>query len=461
MDTSHRAVMRVMAETALVLMTTLLTACPPDKGGTEVSQRDAGTDAGTDAGAAIPDGGRSQSAQLIQLIEDWTAGTTVATDSSGTIHVAAAAMVQGVYKVVYAKCSGQCDTARSWTAVTFPLEANTSHVPTIALTQDGRPRIVYATSVPAQRGFHYLECDSACDGTASWRDARLTNEEPPVSIVHRPRIPFAVSPGGRAAFIEGNNFNMFARICGANCGSPGSWSVVTLAGTYVYPESVAFGGDQSLQLVARRGVMDDSILLWFDCSGTCTSTADWVQLPLAQTGGGIEAVIARTSQGGTRVVMYIDNPSTPEVHHVFTYRACDAQCRNSGSWTSPLPLAVAPNSGDLGFDLVLDSAGRPILAYLNDTTSGYASCSGNCTSPTGQWQVVTRVDVSDLNQQFPPVVPASCRTASWGMYSGPSLALQPGNKPVIAITAGSKAFGGACGTGSSHTTIRTFLSLPR
>jgi len=46
------------------------------------------------------------------------------------------------------------------------------------------------------------------------------------------------------------------------------------------------------------------------------------------------------------------------------------------------------------------------------------------------------------------------------MYTGPALALAAGDKPIVALTAGSKAFGGQCGTGSTFIETNSFLSLP-
>src|SRR5262249_14854548 len=156
--------------------------------------------------------------------------------------------------------------------------SSTSFVPTIALTANGRPRILYASDLSAAPGSHYLECDSACDKTQSWRDLRLTNDDPTASPVPGPRVPFAVSPGGGAAFVHGDGNAMAALVCKSSCSLASSWKPVALAGVYVYPESVAFASDQSLQVVARHGIRDDEDLLWFDCSGDCSLPANWAYI---------------------------------------------------------------------------------------------------------------------------------------------------------------------------------------
>jgi len=54
-------------------------------------------------------------------------------------------------------------------------------------------------------------------------------------------------------------------------------------------------------------------------------------------------------------------------------------------------------------------------------------------------------------------VPATCLGASWGMYAGPGLALDPHGTPFVAFTAYAKGFGGECGTGSAATMSDSFL----
>jgi hypothetical protein len=278
----------------------------------------------------------------------------------------------------------------------------------------------------------------------------------------RPSIPFAVSPGGAAAFAYDDGSGMYAWVCAASCAAGTSWTRVTLAGYYVYAAAVAFASDQSLQVLARHATANDQSLAFFDCnSADCSSNASWAGLDgLWTVHGQLSAAIARTAAGGTRVVFYGDDPSTATVENVFGYRVCESSCRTPASWQAPLLLPITPNAANDGFDLRLDASGRPIVAFLNDTTSALARCTGDCAGTTGLWQVTAGADVSFLNTAFPPTVPASCLSASWGMYVGPSLAIAPNGNPATAITAQAKAFGGQCGTGSAATITSSFLTLP-
>jgi hypothetical protein len=110
--------------------------------------------------------------------------------------------------------------------------------------------------------------------------------------------------------------------------------------------------------------------------------------------------------------------------------------------------------------MVLDAGGRPTVGILADTTSSFARCTGDCTGAAGVWALTASVSVSNLNAAFAPTVPAGCTSASWGMYGGPSVALDASGRPVMGFTANAKAFGGACGTGSAATMTDSFLALP-
>jgi len=415
---------------------------------------------GGGAGAGGTGGISSTGSGLVDLVAG-SAGMTIAVDAAGTIHVATATLVQGTYSVAYGRCAGQCDRGASWTSVVLVLESDTSHVPTIALTSNGRPRIAYASDLGAAPGYHYVECDAGCDQPANWHDVRLTMGDPGASPAPRPALPFAVSPGGRAAFVYEDGFGMYAWTCLANCALGTSWMRVTLADVYVYPESAAFSSDSSLQVVARHAVQDTESLLWLDCSGDCAVATNWAGLDnVVITKGMLQAVLARTGQGGTRILFYGDNPITPAADNLFGWLVCDSNCRTGSSWLPPLQLGIPANFASVGFSMALDAGGRPTVGILADTTSSFARCTGDCTGAAGVWSLTAAVSVSNLNAAFPPTVPASCTSASWGMYVGPSVALDATARPIMVFTANAKAFGGACGTGSAATMTDSFLALP-
>jgi hypothetical protein len=384
---------------------------------------------------------------------------TVAVDSTGVIHVAGAS-VEGNPNLRYGRCAGRCDQASSWQIVPLPSVADVHHVPTITLTDDDRPRIVFASDLAGSPGYYYLECDSGCDQVASWRSVRLTTQTPEAHGVTNPRMPFAVSSEGATAFAYDDGFGMYVWVCNSRCAAGNSWTLITLADVYFYAEAVAFGSGQSLQVIGRHAVGDSTneTMVLFDCPGHCTSRSSWGHLDRRWTTQGEQTMaLARTATGGTRVLVYGDDPRTTGNARTFAFLSCDTHCRNAGSWKPPVLPPLAPDSANVGFALALDDVGRTVVATVSDEGSTLARCARDCASLSGQWQVVPGVGIDDLNTGLPPRVPPNCLSASWGMYAGPGLALDPHGTPFVAFTAYVKAFGGECGTGSRATTSDAFL----
>jgi hypothetical protein len=398
----------------------------------------------------------------VHLIQG-SAGMTVAVDRTGVIHVAAAASVAGTNTVVYGRCAAQCDQASSWQMIPLAPGASVSHVPTILVTEDARPRILYAVSadVAASPGYYYLECDAGCDQNTGWHSVQLTNDDPAPNAVWSSRMPFAVSEDGAAAFAYHDGFNMYLWVCTSRCGAGTSWTRVTIADAYVYAEAVAFAPGQSLVVIGRHAVRDNETMVWFDCPSKCTSRENWAGLdPLWTTRGAQTVALAPTAKGGARILVYGDDPNTAVGSRVFAYLSCDTRCRNLASWNPPVAPPLAPDSASIGFALAEDDSGGTVVATVGDAGSSLARCLRDCASLAGQWQKAPGVGVPDLESRLPPTVPAGCLSATWGMYGGPSLTIDPHGTPLVAFTAYVKAFGGDCGTGSRATRSDSFLYTP-
>ena len=375
-----------------------------------------------------------------------------------------AALAEGNPSLLYGRCAGTCDQASSWEIVPLPSKADVHHTPTIALTDDDRPRILFASDLPGSAGYYYLECDSECGRVASWHSVRLTEESPESNGVANPRMPFAVSGEGAAAFAYDDGFGMYVWVCNSRCAAGNSWARVTLADVYSYAEAVAFGSGQSLQVIGRQAVRNSTneTMVWFDCPGHCTAGSSWAHLDRLWTTLGEQTMaLSRTSKGGPRILVYGDDPNTAVGSRVFVYLSCDTKCRDAAIWKPPVAPPLAPDSASVGFALAVDDSGETVVATVSDEGSTLARCSRDCASLTGQWQMAQGVSVPDLDTRLPPRVPASCLSASWGMYGGPGLAIDSHGTPLVAFTAYVKAFGGECGSGSQATTSDSFLySLP-
>jgi hypothetical protein len=391
--------------------------------------------------AAVPTAAPSGS--VVDLLHN-SAGMTMVADLEGVLHAAALVMVDtsGTWSAVYARCTADCALAASWSAVGVA-EAGVGHVPTIALTDDGRPRIAYYVSTGPSPGLHYAECDSDCLTASNWHDVWLS-EALSTNPAPRPRLPFTVSPAGGAAYAFDDATGLQLLWCPATCAASAAWTSTQIGGPFIVPESLAFGPDESLQLVARVGQRDTESLLFLECLANCSSVASWHGVTgLWQATGQMLAQLARTGSGGSRIAVYADDPSTLTTERVFSYLACDAACATPSSWLPPLLLPIAADSAPVGFALVLDAADNPLLAFAGDTASAVSRCTTECTTPAGRWDTQPRLSAQDLDAGFPITPPPSCEWAGWSFYTGPALTLFDG-RPAIGLTASAKAYGGQC-----------------
>jgi hypothetical protein len=401
---------------------------------------------------------------------------TVATDSAGVLHIAASASVNGSYVLAYAECAGSCEVGASWKVKTIQAQPTASLVPTIALTQDGRPRILYASDSPA--GYIYTECNADCTGAGAWNAVRLTTDQPTPSPAPRPRIPFAVSPAGAAAFANVVNTNdplnkaLAVQYCMADCGNGTSWGVPIPVGpgNYATPRALAFAADESLAVLASEALGPKYGVSYFGCAGNCSAQTSWSEVDNLWVARDdldfLPAEMTRTASGKVRVVVRAHDPndttsSEVTVASVLGYLGCDSACAMPASWSAPVVIP-GPGGGEseIGFGLALDSAGQPTIAFTGSLQSGYITCTGSCTGTTGVWSTYPDVSSTYLTGNFPVTVPAQCNGVGWGPWLGPALALDAQGRPILSITAQAKGFGGQCGTGSLAITTDSFLSLP-
>jgi hypothetical protein len=378
--------------------------------------------------------------------------------------VAALVMVDagGEWSVVYAQCTDQCGRSASWSVLPMA-DASVGHVPTMALTGDGRPRIAYHVTTGSSAGLHYAQCDGECLSAASWHDVWLT-DMPSVTPSPRPRLPFAVSASGGAAYAFDDATGLQLLLCTSGCASSAAWTRTQVAGRFIVPESLAYGPDEGLQLAARQRQGDTESLLFLECPATCASAQSWNGvIGLWQVSGGIEAQLeaqlVRTTSGDSRIVVYADDPATAATERVFGYLACDADCATPTGWQPRVLLPIAPDSANVGYVVVLDGADNPVLAHATDTTSAVWRCAAGCTTSAGGWEAGSVLTGEDLGAGFPITVPQSCEQAGWSMYTGPALTLVDG-QPVSALTASANAYGGECEQGATLDTV-SFVQFMR
>jgi len=262
-----------------------------------------------------------------------------------------------------------------------------------------------------------------------------------------------VSTTGSAALAYNDTAGLEVASCTAGCASTSAWTPTMLERPSTIPESLAYGPDEGLQLVAQVPG-DSQSLLFIDCPANCSAMQSWGGFyGLWTATGDLQAQLARTASGGTRVAVYGVDPGTPLGERAFTMLSCETACAVQSSWLTPMTLPVAAGSAEVGFTLVLDAADNPLLATAAATSSAISSCSEACTSSAGQWLTTPNLTSELLDAAFPIAPPPTCEWAGWSLYAGPALALV-GGRPITGITASAEAFGGQCArsVGEAQTT---------
>jgi hypothetical protein len=308
-------------------------------------------------------------------------------------------------------------------------------------------------------GYHYLSCDGGCDDVTNWSAVQLTMFTPIPDPTLPPRQAFAVSPKGAAAFAMWDNFGMHVWYCKDNCSALASWGSANIGPAHTFPERIAFSPDERVQLVSHYLVGNDSTLQWWDCPSNCADSASWGGvdgLIRAPAGTVIDEAIATTAQGGTRIVAYYDDPTTPQVDRFFSLLTCDSQCRTPANWSPQATLPIPTQSGSIGFDVALTPGGQPVVAFASDTTSGFAACS-DCNGPLGHWTLFPGLSAAYLNAYDAVPPPASCTSTSWFLVKGPALAIDLQGDVLTGVIAEAKAFGGQCGSGTLGFGLESFL----
>jgi hypothetical protein len=406
---------------------------------------------------------------------------TLAHDGNGALHAAVVVNNGSGNVLVYSYCTSDCADAGAWQSVAVGTAIPSDFdVPTIVVTADGRPRIMYSTQQSSPPGYHYVECNANCTSASSWTDLQLTHYQPPVWASDRPHMAFATSPDGIVAFASvivqqsnpaGGTSSLVLWYCRSNCSVLSSWVLRTVDdGDYTDPQAIAFASETDLELLyVRRPTNAVSDMDLFACTGDCSSNGAQLsgidQLWVATNQSlSVIADLARTPQGASRIVLDSPDPNAasndPNPPRVYVYLACDTQCGSPSGWGSPVQLPLGNDTGAIGIGIAADSSGAPTVAFLGDLAQGYATCSSSCNAST-DWRIVSGVTTDQLNSEFALTVPASCTSASWGMQEGPSVILATSGAPAIAFTGVAKGLGGACGSGSTgDVTKGTFVVNP-
>jgi hypothetical protein len=385
---------------------------------------------------------------------EWkTNSASVATDMDGGIHLAyhyyEAAGDGAPTNGVYAYCASDCDKAEHWKGVALGENVNEIQ---LALTADGRPRILYrVNSEETGSIFYYAECNQNCTASAGWSESAIASNLG-MSIVEfsddeQPQRYFALDPDGhprfvysdRDTFVEPDHLGTFYAYCDSGCTDASQWSETRInkdnggVGQYrsedFYYPALTFSATGQPRILAEGSTMqDESVLFYVACDSGCGNAAHWQSTALFERGSGSNVAydIAINAQGHPRIA-YFDGARLNGEGETLSYAWCDQSCSNATNWQR-YDLQLGTKEGQEP-DLVLDAAGKPHIAsaLYNQGGLAYSWCESDCESANGVWthQLVESRD--DLDQAWDVAFPPHCDGGVWDGLT-PTLALdQAGN----------------------------------
>jgi hypothetical protein len=293
----------------------------------------------------------------------------------------------------------QCDKETSWSGVGLGEQVNEIQ---LQLTPTGQPRVIFRAASqnrPNGNDYFYAACDQSCTDPNQWTVIYLTSSSG-LGVIDLgkddglPQRYFALDPQGRPRFvyIDGitDHLGTYYAFCDDQCTDPANWFETRInkdngnQGPFRYEKfsylALAFTPNGQPRIVADGVSLQDEFYIYYlACDGGCEATNSWYSVPLMERGSGVDVSydIALDGQGRPRVALYQGALLGGQGERLF-YAWCNSGCDNDGNWQGS-DLGLAQKDGQ-GPDLVLDSAGRPRLAYglYNAGGLGYSWCDANC-----------------------------------------------------------------------------------
>lgn len=392
-----------------------------------------------------------------------SASAAIATDASGALHAAHTGYdgETGDF-LYYATCATACDAAGNWRTVTLPF--TDPQIVEIAVTPDGRPRLLITSSIyvsGASTLLSYAECNSACTDAASWTIAPVANKADGtfgnLFLYRVPQHSFAVDGEGRPWFVytdanygaEPDHYGTFVTSCAANCTDAENWTETNVAirlpdrYTTEYWDQVALAvtPDGRPRLLGKVYALDEAGneiengagLYYYECDSACDSRSNWRRTRIIDTGSGsypnpgwdLEVL----PDGRPRAALFAGSSMTqPSLDNSLLYLWCDANCDSDANWYGH--GVTAKGDGEAP-DLALTSTGAPRVAFLGEYGDlGYLACDIDCESDNGRWSLNLQDSTTDAAADRPTALPYTCDAELWhGML--PRLALA-GDTPWFA-----------------------------
>jgi hypothetical protein len=375
-----------------------------------------------------------------------SASAAVAADTSGGLHAAHTGYdgETGDF-VYYASCASACENAGNWQSLELPF--TDPQLIQIAVTADGRPRLLIASSTyqsGASTLLSYGECNAGCSEAANWTIVPVANKADGIfgnlNLYRVPQHTFAIDADGRPwlAYIDANygaepdHYGTFVTTCADTCTDPENWTeanvAVRIPDKYVteYWDQVtlAVTPDGRPRVLGKVYALDDegteiedgAGLYYYECDAGCDERANWRRTRIIDTGSGsypnpgwdLEVL----PDGRPRVAFFAGSDMLqPSLDHSLLYLWCDADCSRDANWYGHGLTAKGDGESPA---LALTSTGKPRIAFLGQYGDlGFLSCDVDCESDTGQWSLKLQESTGDAAADRPTALPYTCDAELW------------------------------------------------
>lgn len=370
---------------------------------------------------------------------DNTTAPSVEVDESGAIHAVYPAYAGG--GAYYATCAADCTGEKDVKVVRFPTDGTVGNA-MIALTSDGKPRVLLASYMRVQ----YATCDANCGEEASWTTSEVLNHGSDKEVTGE---AFALDPQGRPRFMM-HTYKAYLGVgqkepatwyvtCDANCSSPASWKQHQIGKQMGRGTTLRIDANGVAHAATVMPLGDDTsgtpMGSYMECASNCETEDGWKGIGfLPAYESDLEAVsvkptisMALTKQGQPRIALL----AKQEDKKAIVYFHCDQDC-SKDNWTGAM-VSEHEKLG-AGLDLALDEAGNARFAYTLDYNIVLAHCDAqNCAAEGAPWDL-TKVEFGGDMPKDEIFLYPNCNVGAWFLH-GPSLAITKDGRPRVTYQA--------------------------
>jgi hypothetical protein len=391
-------------------------------------------------------------------LDDWltySAGTAV--DAAGGVHLTMFLSDERHQDqplnqpALYSYCPGPAascaDPARWSDPVLFGERVNEVQV---AVSRDGKPRLLVRRSGSRFNEYDYYACDADCTRPAGW--SGLTVAEDAGGDLNGFALGnhyFALDGQDRPRFAYGNGWGngqpngiYYASCDAADCTQPGSWQRTR---AFVGPDNVTTSGEAASlvfdgarpHMVINRYVSGlPAGLLYLTCEAGCDETAGWRSAEIAPPGNRAWASwdLALDAAGRPRLALFEPAGIDIAVGGALYYLACDeADCARPDAWRRTLAASGEGRNADLS----VDAQGRAHMVYDAGQRGvvGELWCDADCDN-AASWRRRILETNEALMAELTPASPLSCsqQEVAW-LDALPSATVAPTGELVVAYDA--------------------------